>query len=657
MLVNEKLIITRRQPVFHKFEPMKSRILNIIIGFIVVSLLGIIAVQYFWIRNAIKIKEDQFNRSVNEALTDAVQKLETREDLVFMKQNMMADSVRMLVQAFSSDTIISLNDKLDSLLALQEPVPPPPPPQNIPEPDFPSWNNGMFFNYSLNYDTINFDSIMERFQNMTVTFPEDLEDYYFGNPDLSVYRKFDSMMRQVHPGKIVVTSKIFGNGKNKTVQKIIINEKEVHHPKNTARIFRDQSIVVTGNGYGKGPHPPGPPPGRIKRVSDKARKIKDVIHKMAIELETKPVPLQKRIDKANLASTLEKSLAEKNINVPFEFSIYSPSEKNDTLPIRSANFRTDYFSTPYQVSLFPNDIFQKRDRLLVYFPDQKSILLSSLSWSMMGSVLFTIIIVITSVLSIFIMLRQKKISDIKTDFINNMTHEFKTPLATISIAVDSINNAKVISEPEKIKSYTRVIKEENNRMNARVEQILQMALLDSSEFSLRLQPLDLNALVAKVAGHFRLQLDSREGTLEMNLGAEKAVVKGDEIHLANVILNLLDNANKYSPVKPEITVSTRNSGNNVFLSVEDKGIGMSQETKKKIFEKFFRVTSGNIHNVKGFGLGLSYSRAIVLSHKGEISVSSEPGRGSTFEISLPVASVGNSLSDPEPEQKNDEQTT
>jgi two-component system phosphate regulon sensor histidine kinase PhoR len=316
--------------------------------------------------------------------------------------------------------------------------------------------------------------------------------------------------------------------------------------------------------------------------------------------------------------------------------VITSNQGKNKVPLRSGGFQVDKKNLIHRVSLFPNDIFQKTNTLLLYIPEQKSIIFRSLSGLMLVSVFFTLIIVLSSILGIVTMLRQKKISDIKTDFINNMTHEFKTPIATISIAVDSINNAKVIDEPERIKSFTRIIKEENNRMNARVEQVLQMALLDSSEFRLNLKPVDVNALVARVAGNIRLQVESREGRLVLQAGALNSMVEGDEIHLTNVIMNLLDNANKYSPGKPDISVITANRGSLVLVTVEDKGIGMTAETQRKIFEKFYRLTTGNIHNVKGFGLGLSYARAIVLAHKGEIKVSSETGKGSKFEVSLPL---------------------
>jgi signal transduction histidine kinase len=374
----------------------------------------------------------------------------------------------------------------------------------------------------------------------------------------------------------------------------------------------------------------------MRIISRKARKIKDVIQKMAREMEDKPVPIEKRISRDNLERSLSKALADKDIKNHYEYAVITSDPGKNRVPLKSPGFLIDKKNEIHRVSLFPNDIFRKNNNLLLYFPDQRNIIFRSLSGLMIVSIFFTLIIILSSILAIVTMLRQKRISDIKTDFINNMTHEFKTPIATISIAVDSINNPKVIDEPERIRTFTHVIKEENNRMNARVEQVLQMALLDSSEFKLNLKPFDVNALVAKVAGNIRLQVENREGHLDIKTGAQYPLVEADEIHLGNVIMNLLDNANKYSPGKPEIGIITTNRGGSVVIKVEDKGIGMNQETQHKIFEKFYRLTSGNIHNIKGFGLGLSYSKAIILAHKGEIRVVSEPGKGSTFEVTLPA---------------------
>ncbi len=625
--------------VFHTFEPVKKRILNLIISLIVISLLGIISVQYLWIRNAINLKEAQFNRSVNEALADAVNKLETREDIIYMRNNMMGDSIRTLVQAFSNDSILSLNIKLDSLLSQEDfcfPPPPPPPPPPLPF-SYNTNNQGFFFNYQWNGDFNETDSFVSGVHPFTLIIPEDINEYFLEYKNENDLRRIDSLVEQYQSGNLLIPPQ-----REFLHQRYL--QKDITHvtdPKSKHKIQKgvprgNQTNIIIRSRPGKLHETTLTIQNDMRKITKKAKKIKDVIHKMAVELENKPSPITSRIDKNHLENILKKSFADKNIDLPFEFSILSPSSKSEPLPIKSKAFKNEYLSTPHRISLFPNDLFQKPDMLLVYFPGQKNVLLRSLSWLMLGSILFTLIIAITSILSIFIMLRQKKISDIKTDFINNMTHEFKTPLATISIAIDSINNPKVIAEPEIIRSYTKVIREENSRMNTRVEQILQMALLDSSEFALNMQPVDLNSLVERVSNHFRLQLESREGHLELFLKAEKSIVNADETHLSNVLINLLDNANKYSSGKPEIKVMTKNIGAKILLTVEDKGIGMDTDTRHKIFDKFFRVTSGNIHNVKGFGLGLSYSKAIVLSHKGEINVHSEPGKGSIFEISLPL---------------------
>jgi len=390
------------------------------------------------------------------------------------------------------------------------------------------------------------------------------------------------------------------------------------------------------NEHLKPPLPPGSQmQERLTNLTIKAKKLQEVIKKMAIEIETDKRPLSERVEKSKLEMILKSSFSDKNIELPFEFAVQS--SHNDTLhfPLKSEGFTNNFQGTHYRTSLFPNDVFQKPEFLLVYFPNKQSHVLKSLSLVLFGSIFFTFIIIISSGLSIYVMIRQKKISDIKTDFINNMTHEFKTPIATISIAADSINNPKVLREPETIRNFTRIIKEENNRMNSRVEQVLQMALLDNKDFRLKSVIVDMHYMIEKAVSHFRLQIENRNGAILLDLMADNAIVEVDEDHMRNVLMNLLDNANKYSVVNPEIKVFSFNRSGRFYFGVEDKGIGMNQETQRKIFDKFFRVTTGNIHNIKGFGLGLSYVKAIVFAHQGSIQVTSEAGRGSRFEINLP----------------------
>ncbi|MFZ1635084.1 MAG: HAMP domain-containing sensor histidine kinase, partial [Chitinophagales bacterium] len=238
--------------------------------------------------------------------------------------------------------------------------------------------------------------------------------------------------------------------------------------------------------------------------------------------------------------------------------------------------------------------------------------------------------------TVVILLRQKKLSEIKNDFINNMTHEFKTPLATISLAVDAVNNPMILKDESKIKHYTHIIKEENKRMNAQVEKVLQMALLDKNEISLSTDDIDIHDIIYRAVENISVQVEEKDGKIDMELAAERYELTGDEVHLSNVISNLLDNANKYSPEKPEIKITTESDDKGIYITVADHGIGMSNDDVKMIFEKFYRVPTGNVHNIKGFGLGLTYVKAIIEAHKGTIDVKSQPKKGSQFKLFLPI---------------------
>jgi two-component system phosphate regulon sensor histidine kinase PhoR len=282
-------------------------------------------------------------------------------------------------------------------------------------------------------------------------------------------------------------------------------------------------------------------------------------------------------------------------------------------------------------SLSPNET------LIVVISDFSEFIFRSLGWMIAGAIVFTIIILAAFYITLRALLRQKKLSEIKSDFINNMTHELKTPLATISLAVDAIKNPKVLGDPQKLDYFSTIIKEENKRMNKQVETILQAALLDRQEVQLRLKPLHVHDILGSIVDNFRLQFNERQGSAITELEAADDQVQGDEVHFTNMLNNLVDNAIKYSKedVGVIVKISTENSGNNIRIRIEDNGIGMSKETVSRIFEKFYRAHTGNIHNVKGFGLGLSYVKTMVEAHNGKIKVESTPGKGSVFILEFP----------------------
>lgn len=344
---------------------------------------------------------------------------------------------------------------------------------------------------------------------------------------------------------------------------------------------------------------------------------------------------------------ISKGLKESHLDTTFEFAISGRSVfgNGNGMKMQSRGFETmmtkaNKDSMEYVVHTVPlvtslEYLTPQTEQLFIIQPRNSMLLLLSLSKMVAGGLLFTIVIITAFILTIRTMLNQKKISEIKSDFINNMTHELKTPLATISLAIDAIGNAKVMDNKEKILYFSGIIKEENKRMNKQVESILQSALLEKNEISLNLQVTDVHDVIQHTVDNLQLQFGSKNGRVEVRLDAINPIIKADDVHFSNVIFNLLDNAIKYSKENLEVVISTYNTRKSLVITLADNGIGMSRDTISRIFEKFYRAHTGNVHNVKGFGLGLSYVKAIVDAHKGKIKVESTPGKGSKFTLEFP----------------------
>lgn len=339
------------------------------------------------------------------------------------------------------------------------------------------------------------------------------------------------------------------------------------------------------------------------------------------------------LDNKEIAYTLKRSLAYSRIETPFEFALIKNGIVTDGVSKKAQ--KNDFLKSKYWVRLFPDNIMRQDLRLSVIFPDRTDYVLGNMVWILGGSLLFSLFILATFALSLYFIIRQKKVSEMKSDFINNMTHEFKTPIATISLAADTITNPKVINDENSVRHFISMIKKENSRMNKKVETILQIASLDRKEIEFKFENVSMHTIIEHAIETIDIQVQQRNGKISLKLEAGDPIVYGDSEHLTNLVNNFLDNAIKYSPESPEITVSTMNSEKGLVLIIEDKGIGMTKAVQSKIFERFYRQSSGNVHDVKGFGLGLNYARAIIDAHKGNIIVFSEPGKGSRFEIFLP----------------------
>jgi two-component system phosphate regulon sensor histidine kinase PhoR len=275
------------------------------------------------------------------------------------------------------------------------------------------------------------------------------------------------------------------------------------------------------------------------------------------------------------------------------------------------------------------------EHLHVIVPDFKVQVWETLKWMILGAVAFTLIILTAFTLTIRTLLRQKKLSEIKTDFINNMTHEFKTPLATISLAVDALRNEKVQQNPEKRDYFNTIIKEENKRMNKHVETILQAALMEKQELRLNMKPVHAHELIQNALNNHQLQIEEKQSKVDLLLNAKFDMIEADEIHFTNAVSNLIDNAIKYSKESLQLQVTTHCTTKSLVIKIEDNGIGMNKETVKRVFEKFYRAHTGNIHNIKGFGLGMNYVKTVIDVHRGKIKAESTLGKGSCFTIEVP----------------------
>ncbi len=361
----------------------------------------------------------------------------------------------------------------------------------------------------------------------------------------------------------------------------------------------------------------------LEKSRNKANLVKDVLS----DFMKGERDIYERINQQMLDTLLKQELSDRGIELPYESGV-----KNKGVMLFASfglDNKPELSDKAYKVKLFPNDAVQQQQFLYVYFPNKENFIMGNM-WSIFGSSIL-LILMIGGIFysSINTMMRQKNLSLIKNDFINNMTHEFKTPISTISLAVEVMKDGQINKNPTK---YLNIIKDENSRLGSQVEKVLQMALLDKGEVKLEQTDVNIHEIIEQVSQNLGVQIEQKEGILDLHLNAEDPEFAADEVHMTNIIYNLLDNANKYSNGKPEIEVSTVNIPKGIRISINDKGIGMTKENVAKIFDKFYRVSTGNVHDVKGFGLGLSYVKKMVDLHNGQILVSSKPGEGTTFEL-------------------------
>jgi two-component system phosphate regulon sensor histidine kinase PhoR len=554
---------------------MNRRLFIFVIILMGISLGGIILFQLFWIRNAINIREEQFNKAVNTALRETADKLEKQENMWILNDRISSFSAPRLklIHESDSNTLFLSSDSAYAATAGYQ------------------YNLDANSNYVVNvWNDDNENEIIEYKYGVKIDSIRDHVDWAMTSIDIDSLSEF-------------LTHDIIFVGDDK--DSLMIHGSEIHSD--------DEKGYV---------------------IVRKAQNLSEAFIKLAYEIETNPVPITKRINEGALKGILTAEMFNKGIYPPFEFGVMNVDSLR-SFPIASPGFDTLNISKEYVVSIFPNELLSESNFLVMQFPGRNIQIIRSMFWPLAGSLLLTLIILTTFGITIFMILRQKKLSDIKSDFINNMTHEFKTPIATISLATDSIANPKIIGNEKEVRYYTDIIREENQRMNNQVESVLRMSLLDKHELEFNFIDSDIHCLIEKAVAKLSLQLEDRKAKVDLKLNAKDPMVYIDPDHFTNAILNLIDNALKYSEEDPAIMISTSDTAKGIAISVSDNGMGMSREVQARIFDKFYRKPSGNIHNIKGFGLGLSYVKAIMDAFGGNIRVHSEPGKGTTFIMEIP----------------------
>ncbi len=573
-----------------------------IVGLMCLALIGLIGFQWYFIREAIAVRNEQFNHKVAESVQKVVHRLEKQEMMYLLQQRIESEQQKA---------------RLEQITKVNEPTRAKRPEKRIASrpPQVPS---GMEIYISPNGDV--------SYQYFSEVAPSDVL-----SPNFRIM--VDRQQRIIE--EFFQAQQLGAAGLDEFMRRRLAEEQ------NLGRALKDMAEMPT----------PGKDTLRARKAAgqksseqavpngqpvDRATLLREVMQ----DLMYTQRPIEERVNRFLLDSLLKKELTQNGITLPYEFAVRANTGRN-VLFSTAELYPGAWEQQAYKASLFPSEMLSGNNLLYVYFPDQQAYILRNMSAMFASSGILVLVIMICFYVAVSTILKQKKLSDIKNDFINNMTHEFRTPISTIALATDmaqeNTSSVPVAELSTRIDRYLGIIREENKRLGTHVEKVLQMALLDKGEVKLKQGVVNMHDLIAKVLNSLSVQIEQRQGEVELDFEASEELVQGDEVHLSNVLYNLVDNAIKYSPEILHLTLSTSNEKGGIRISIADQGLGMSRDQAQRIFDKFYRVPTGNLHNVKGFGLGLSYVKKMVAAHEGTIEVKSHPGQGSVFTVWLPVS--------------------
>ena len=599
-----------------------------------IALVGVMGMQLYFFRESYQLQEKLFDQSVHEALTNVVERIEKRDANNFLErkaEKIALPPARKVIEPFlvkkiedssiirhsarlsDANYLIGEQRKADSIFRIRDSI-------------FLARNpNALVLDDALTAE----DLVNPQF-NIRFDVTEYIDDFgqlrAQAHQTLSRIKKNKASLNALGLGGSIAAAAVRDSVRQYitfdavegTVLRYIPKPRITHIPR------REPPEVKRKNKVEK-----------VQELFAAETKKGDVFTDLAKEYGNVHVPLNKRIHPQTLDSMLRMELINRSINSDYEYKV--TSAKRDSLIFIRASNQTKFLPyNSYEIPLFPKEIIMDSGMLTITFPNKNTVILANLTAMMSLSGGLLLILIFCFGYTIHTILMQKKLSEMKTDFINNMTHEFKTPVATIMIASEALRDPELTTDKKRIDRLANIIYDENVRLGSHIERVLNIAKIDKGDLNLEHKEVEMNDLLAAIVDSMSLQLQKRNAAIDLQLNARQSTIMGDELHLSNIIFNLLDNANKYSPQDPQIKISTLNSGKNLIIRVADKGIGMNRDQLSKIFDQFYRIPTGNLHDVKGFGLGLSYVSNIVKKLHGTIKVRSEKDKGSEFEISLPL---------------------
>ena len=612
---------------------MKKKNISLIIGLMSLALFGVMAMQYYFIRESYNQKAQLFDLSINSSLSEVANKLVKQDAKRFVNRKAVAEErlkrrqeiererheARVRDERFS-ERIKDIREKIEQDFKARDSA------IRTRYPRIMTIDSDFYETYFRDPNQLNKVRLQVKLRQSVDTYGQVFQDeihelYVEGGPTATKTKKASKLVKDsVHylvedPNtgmRVVSLPRI-----NPRLKKELEEEQRQQEAEKLALLHEQKRKEVH----------------KIKTFFDSVKTVNprtDIFVDIANEYEHFDIPLLQRISPVD--TLLKTELENHGINLPYNFKISLANSDSVIFSQVSSKEGVLLSEDSYQIALFPKEVVNQAGTLTVDFPTKNAYMFQNMYSVLISSAGLLIILIGCFGYTIYIIFRQKKLSEIKNDFINNMTHEFKTPVATIMIASEALKDPEVTDDRQRINRLANIIYDENVRLGSHIERVLNIAKIDQGDLKLEFKPVEMNDLISAIADSMTLQFQKKSASLSLDLNASYSVVNGDELHLSNIIFNLIDNALKYSKENPEIKISTLNSGKNLIIRVQDNGIGMNKDQLSKIFEQFYRIPTGNLHDVKGFGLGLRYVDNIVKQHHGNIRVKSEKDKGSEFEI-------------------------